>query len=69
MAVGYRVDGIITATCNLAFSESFTSKNFMMKCLRYYLLEITKEMHQSLKPVSVHYGNKAQIKNIGVLSF
>ena len=28
-------------------------------------MEITKEMHQSLKLVSVHYRNKAWINNIG----
>ena len=68
-AVGHRVGGMNTANSTLAFSLSFTSNSFMMKCLRHFFQEITKEMHQSLKPVSVRYRNKAWINNIEVLSF
>ena len=41
----------------------------MMKCLRHFFAGSTKEIYQSLKLVSVHYRNKAWIKNIGVHSF
>ena len=68
-AVGHRVGSMNTANSTPAFSLSFTSNSSTMKCLRNFLLEITKEMHQSPKPVSVHYRNKAWIKNIGVHSF
>ena len=68
-AVGYRMGGMNTANSTLAFSSSFTSNSFMMKCLETFFAGNTKEMHQSLKLVSVHYRNKAWIKNIGVHSF
>ena len=42
-AVGHRVGGIIMATLSFAFSLSSTSIRFMMKCLRYFLLEILKK--------------------------
>ena len=42
-AVGYRVGRIIMATFSFAFSWSSTSTSFMMKCLRYFLLEILKK--------------------------
>ena len=57
-SVGDRVGGIITSTCSLQLISNFTLRSFILKCLRHFLLEITKEMHQSLKPVSVHYRNK-----------
>ena len=68
-AVGHRVGGIIIAYSGFALSSTFNSKSFMMKCLRHFFAGNTKEIYQSLKPVSVHYRNKAWIKNIGVDSF
>ena len=50
-AVGHRVGGIIMATFSFAFSWSSTSTSFMMKCLRYFLLEILKKTVSPLKPV------------------
>ena len=41
----------------------------MIKVLETFLAGNTKENCKSLKPVSVHYRNKAWINNIGVLSF
>ena len=37
-AVGLRVGKIIMATFSFSFSWSSTSKSFVMKCLRYFLL-------------------------------
>ena len=68
-AVGHRVGGIITATCSLALILNFTSRSFILKCLSQFWWSNTKEIYQSLKPVSVHYRNKAWIKNKGVHSF
>ena len=58
-AVGHRVGGIIMATLSFAFSWSSTSKSFILKCLSQFWWTSTKENCKSLKPVSVHYRNKA----------
>ena len=42
-AVGHRVGGIITATCSLALISNFTSRSFILQCLRHFLLEILKK--------------------------
>ena len=42
-SVGHRVGGMSTTNSTLAFSLSFTSNSFMMKCLRNFLLEILKK--------------------------
>ena len=68
-AVGHRVGGIIIANSRFALNLTFNLKSFMMKCLRHFFAGSTKEIYQSLKLVSVHYRNKAWIKNIGVHSF
>ena len=47
-SVGDRVGGIITATCSLHLISNFTSSNFMMKCLRHFLLEILKKTINAL---------------------
>ena len=42
-AVGHRVGGIIMATFSFTCTLSSISMSFMMKCLRYFLLEILKK--------------------------
>ena len=42
-AEGHRVGGMISETLSFIFTSNSISKSFMMKCLRYFLLEILKK--------------------------
>ena len=42
-SAGDRVGGIITSTCSLQLISNFTSRSFILKCLRHFLLEILKK--------------------------
>ena len=42
-AEGHRVGGMISETLSFVFTSNSISKSFMMKCLRYFLLEILKK--------------------------
>ena len=50
-------------------SFSLKPKSLILKYLSQFWWSSTKEIYKSLKPVSVHYRNKAWKKNIGVHSF
>ena len=49
--------------------SSLTEKKTLSWCLSQFWWSNTKEIYWSLKPVSVHYRNKAWIKDIGVHLF
>ena len=57
----------VTSTFTITFI--LMPSTFMMKYERHFFDGNTKEIYQSLKLVSVHYRNKAWIKDIGVHSF